>query len=203
MKNLFILLFCFSTQFLIGQTQFGVKGGLNLSDFVVQKDEIENSNLKVGATIGAFARIPIIPWLHLQPEVLFTTKGSKYQFGETTVNASTNYIDIPVVATVKIFATPINIHGGLQYSILTNAKYKYSGPLFGNETVVDTDNQSVNEWDFGLIGGVGINLTKVHIDLRMIRGTRKIEKDRTILTQTFLAKDTKHLSFQLTAGIAF
>ena len=201
MKNLFVIIITLlSINFSFGQTQFGIKGGLNLSNLIVNDAEIDDANMKIGATIGGFARIPLLDWLFLQPEVLYTTKGSKYKYGQTTVKANSSYIDIPVLLSLNVFGTPVSIHAGTQFSILTNAKYKYESPIFANETVIDDDKNSFKSWDVGAAAGIGINLEKMQIQLRVIRGFREVEENRTILNQAFTARDTKHVGFQLTAG---
>ena len=204
MKNIisiFIFTICSFTVF--GQLQFGVKGGFNLSDLVVKSTEIDETNLKIGLTAGAFARIPISEWLVLQPEMLYTTKGSKYKYDETTVKANASYLDIPVLASIQVFGTPVSINLGPQFSILTNAKYKYSSPIFANETVIDDDRNSFNEWDLGGAAGIAVTLDKIQFEFRATRGIRKVENDRIILNQTITARDTKNFGLQLTAGLIF
>jgi hypothetical protein len=83
----------------VGSTTFGVRAGLNLQNINGRDagdDKLENK-LVPRYHLGVNAEIPIAPEFYVQPGLLFTTKGTKFndnQAGDPTLNLS--YIEIPV-----------------------------------------------------------------------------------------------------------
>lgn len=197
-----ITIFAFSA-LTFGQANFAIKGGLNLSGFAVDKDQIDDTNMKVGYTGGVSLQLPLLDFLKIQPEVLFTAKGGKYEAEDLQVNAILKYIDIPVSAVLPIFKTGLSIHAGLQPSLLVKAKYRYESSVFGNDTVEDDDRDSYNTMDMAGIAGLAFESDRLRIEARAIRGLRNVEKDRIILTEFFDANNAKNFGFQLTAALKF
>ena len=57
--------------------KFGIKGGVNLSNFY-SGDDISDNNVKPGFQAGLYARLPIIEdVLFVQPELIYTRKGAQ------------------------------------------------------------------------------------------------------------------------------
>ena len=176
------------------------KAGVNISNLAVDEDEIDDSQNKTGFTAGLVLRMNLLDeWLYLQREALYTVKGATYEAGSTEVDASLHYVDIPVVAGLKILNGPLSVHLGPQFSLITKAKYEYDDDsLFSEGTVVDEDRDNFEKWDFGFVAGLGLQLNKVQIDARYSRGLRSIEADRTVLGNTFAARDVQNYGFQVT-----
>lgn len=76
-----IFLSLFSISFAtIGQTEFGVKGGINLTFFNEDQQQFgEDPEAEVGYFGGVFLDIPINERFHIQPEVLYKGVGD-FQF---------------------------------------------------------------------------------------------------------------------------
>ena len=75
---------------------FGLRAGINFQN-LTGKDEAGDkysNKLKTGFNIGANAEIPVATDFYLQPGVLFSTKGAKYNDNDSKTNLS--YIEIPV-----------------------------------------------------------------------------------------------------------
>lgn len=90
------------------ENSIGIKGGLNLSGISGYWDE--DKSLKPGFHIGVFANAGINDAVAFQPELLFSTKGSKINYdgaiisdGETHFN--TIYIELPLYLTVDLIET--------------------------------------------------------------------------------------------------
>jgi len=205
-KNLIILLtlLCFAT-LTFGQTKFGVKGGLNFANLAVNQDEIDDNFTKLGLTAGVFAQLPLLgkDWLMIQPEALYTIKGAKYEAATTTVKANLHYLDIPLSGVARILNSPLTINAGFQYSWLVSAKYEYESQVFGDDIIIDDNRDNYQQWDFGVVGGLGLSFENLLIEVRATRGLRNVEKDRIILNTIVEANSTKNFGFQLTAGVSF
>src|SRR5690606_1658821 len=85
-------------------TQIGVKGGVNLSNFYV--DEVQDNNMKVGLNLGLFAKLPVTSGFAIQPELLYSSKGSKIAynniFGDGEYRFNCNYLEMTVLAVINL-----------------------------------------------------------------------------------------------------
>src|SRR5690349_11177041 len=59
-------------------TKFGIKGGVNLTNLYV--NDVKDENMKVGFNAGVFAKVPMSRVVSLQPELLYSQKGSKITY---------------------------------------------------------------------------------------------------------------------------
>lgn len=103
------------------QLKFGVKAGANISN--VGFDDTDN---KVGFNTGVFGELKISKFA-VQPEVLFSMQGAKYDIGsDGKGKIELNYISIPVMA--KYYVIPgLSIEAGPQIGFLMSAKDKADG----------------------------------------------------------------------------
>lgn len=129
--------------------KFGVKGGLNLSSLT---GDIEDAKSLIGFHIGGFAEIKLTDKFAIQPELLYSTQGSKMKetvFTESfEYNNKLDYLNIPVMA--KYYVTEaFNVEVGPQIGILLSAKV--DGEDYKDE---------VKSVDFGLGFGAGYNFTE-------------------------------------------
>lgn len=104
-----------------GQAQFalGVKGGLNFAKFDAS-DVGGSLKNKTGFNGGAFALIKLTK-LGIQPEILFSQQGSKFEFDGSNIESNFDYINIPVILKLYTIAG-INLQAGPQFGFLTRAE---------------------------------------------------------------------------------
>lgn len=159
------------------EVRFGVKAGLNVANLT---GDIEDAKSKVGFHLGGFAEIMLSDQFAFQPELLFSSQGSKAETSEsetisgvtyTVKNEDTyklNYINIPLMA--KYFATDkLFLEAGPQigFSIEESYESEYT------QTVTDTDGsttsisdtedgdlENIKSIDFGLNFGLGYEFTE-------------------------------------------
>ena len=83
--------------------KFGVKGGVNFSNLYTSNTVDEN--VLIGFNAGLFARLPITKTFAIQPELLYTTKGSELKYNNAFVNGTStfrlNYIELPVLLVIN------------------------------------------------------------------------------------------------------
>jgi hypothetical protein len=78
------------------QTTFGVRAGVNFQNLngeAANGDDLENK-LKTGFHAGVNAEIPVGTDFYLQPGLLFSTKGAKFEGSDTKLNLS--YLELPI-----------------------------------------------------------------------------------------------------------
>ena len=76
------------------EVKFGLKGGLNVANIT---GDIEDNSSKVGFHVGGFAEIKVSEKFSVQPELLFSTQGTKFDFEGTNVNFNLSYLNIPIM----------------------------------------------------------------------------------------------------------
>ena len=136
------------------QTSFGVKTGMNFA--IIAAEYSNDYKSKIGYTICAFAEIDISETISLQPQLLFSAQGAKYE--DTRPNSplvglptdlKANYIILPIM--LKYSATEkINIEAGPQIGLLLAAE------------IYDTDyKDQVESIDFGANFGISYDFSDV------------------------------------------
>ena len=101
------------------ETRFGIKGGVNLSTLTGEYEDDTKS--LVGFTVGGFAEIKVIERLSIQPELLYSAQGAKFEDAFGKYDAKLNYLNIPVLA--KFYITKqFTVEAGPQIGFLLSAK---------------------------------------------------------------------------------
>ena len=170
MKKIFLIIVCAST-FVVAKAQvsYGVKGGLNLANIV--GDDAEGAKAKVGYHAGLFAGIPVADKFSIQPELVYSAQGAKYEeAGEDDINFNSNYLNIPVLAK---YTTASGFYGetGPQLGFLLSAKAKQ------NDEKVDVK-EFYKSTDFSWAFGIGYKTSSnLGIDLRYNLGLSSIDEE--------------------------
>jgi Outer membrane protein beta-barrel domain len=121
--------------------QFGPKAGVNISNF--SNETGSQSNTLVGFHVGGFVSFQLGKNLAVQPEIIFSTQGAKYDDASTTIkNFKANYLNIPVVVQLRM-SGGLYLETGPQAGILLTAKTD-------DETVKDLYKSLDWSWAFGL-----------------------------------------------------
>ena len=80
------------------KTSFGIRAGVNFQNLNGKDgngDKLDNK-LKTGFNAGVNAEIPVGIDFYLQPGLLFSTKGAKYNFMNVEVKRNISYLELPV-----------------------------------------------------------------------------------------------------------
>ena len=154
------------------EPKMGVKGGLNVSNLYI--DDVNDENARFGFNVGLYGQLFSSDGFALQPELLFSTKGSRDEFdglADETVKFNLSYLDLPVLAVIKL-GESAEIHAGAYASYLLNANISYEGDL-GNGGE-DIDRNNFKSFDYGLVGGFGLNFGNLQVGARYNYGLVKI-----------------------------
>lgn len=166
---------------------FGVKAGVNRSTLRV--DEVDNENARYGFHLGVFGRADASDAVGLQAELLYSTKGTSVSWDgligqETTFNLG--YLDLPVFVVFRL-ADALELHAGGYVGYLLASDVSTSGDLGSGTEELDTDH--FHPLDFGLLGGVGINLGPAQIGARYGYGLSELAESEAA---EFLLGDAKN-----------
>ena len=158
---------------LFAQMRAGIKGGLNVSNLYV--DEVNDENARYGFNVGVYGQILSSDAFAIQPELLFSTKGSKVEYGgnffDQTIKYNLSYLDLPVLAVFKL-GESAEIHLGPYVSYLLAANISHDGDL--GSGVDDVDKDHLKSFDYGLSGGFGLNFGSLQVGARYNYGLAKL-----------------------------
>lgn len=150
----------------------GIKGGLNVTNLYV--DEVDDENPRYGFHVGVYTQLFESDVFAIQPEVLFSTKGTRTTYDELGFEGDAkfnlNYLDIPVLAVFKL-GDAAEIHVGPYFGYLLSANMDVDGD-FDDFEELDRDN--FKSWDYGLSAGIGFNVGSVQLGARYNYGLQKI-----------------------------
>jgi len=147
------------------QTAFGAKAGLNVANL---SGDVDGNKSLIGFNVGVFAEITLADSFYLQPELLYSTQGAKYDDSEFDISAdlNLNYIIIPMM---------------FKYDV-ANRFYLEAGPQIGFLVMAEVLDQDVKDdmesVDFGVNFGLSYGFTeKLFAQARYNIGMSDIVKD--------------------------
>lgn len=167
--------------------RFGVKAGLNLPN-IIKDDGNNNFDTKVnpGFNAGVTIDIPLVSGLAFTPEILYATKGYKAETAVGEFTQTTHFIDVPILASVGLGGSGLNLVVGPQVSFLTKTKNKFDTGFGSVEQEFNEDSDKFNK---SLVGGlIGFRYDindKVDIHGRYALDFQKNNEDGTRQTPEF------------------
>jgi hypothetical protein len=178
---------------------FGIKGGINLTNLYV--DNVTDENMKVGANVGIYAKLPVATGFSIQPEIAYSMKGTQTTynnvFGSGKYRFNLDYLEVPVAAVINV-AKNFNIHAGPYVAFLLSAKVKdvdANGTVNG---VTQLNSNNFKSTDWGLFGGVGFDIGGATLGARYTRGFEEVGKAGT--TSGNLLQNSKNSGFTFYVG---
>lgn len=144
------------------EVKYGVKGGLNLSSLSGDTDGLDLKS-KFGFHAGGFVEIKFSEKFAIQPEVLYSTQGTRFDDMEvegykTKTCFNFDYINVPVM--FKYFAVEkFFIEAGPQIGFLTSAKARVKVDQLNIDNKEDIK-ENFESIDFGLNFGAGYEFTE-------------------------------------------
>jgi opacity protein-like surface antigen len=179
------------------QTVIGAKAGINLANVSFSYGDLSASaDSRTGFVGGAFAQFGLGSPLFIQPEVLYSSKGSKASddFGES-FELSLDYLEIPILLGA---AFPIE-NSALKPMI-------FAGPSVGFLLSCDSDGldckDETKSVDFGLAFGGGIQYALENLSL-FLDGRYNLSLTNADDTEDSLDISAKNRAWQFMAGVGF
>lgn len=179
--------------------KIGLRAGLNLSNMYVG-DDITTNKMKVGYHVGLFAKFPISRGFSIQPELLYSNKGSELNFGQENgeYRFNLNYIELPVLLAFNVGENfHINVGPYVGYLAKADITLLKNGDF---DDLTDLNENAFNRWDVGGTAGVGFDFDKFTIGARYNLGFRELNNS-TLLGQ--IIPGSKNNSVYVTLGFAF
>ncbi|RZJ77307.1 MAG: PorT family protein [Flavobacterium sp.] len=150
--GLFVTGFTANAQSTDSPIRLGIKGGASFSNII--KDDGDNdfkTDYLVGFNAGVTLDIKLLENLAFTPELLYATKGYKVETGLGKFTQTTHFIDVPILASIKL-AEGFNVVAGPQVSFLLSTKNKFENG-FGSAEQEIVEEES-DRFKKSLLGGV-------------------------------------------------
>lgn len=145
------------------KAQFGLKGGLNVANQSYSGEGAPSPSSIIGFHIGGFAEVKISDKFSIQPELLYSTQGSEFDYTlymdgaeyDTKNTFKLSYINVPVM--FKYYAAKkFSLEAGPQVGFLTSSKIETK--VLG-QSVTQGAKDLFENVDFGLNIGAGYDFT--------------------------------------------
>ncbi len=192
------------------EAKFGIKGGINLSNLYVK--DVTDEKTKLGFNAGVWAKIPVAELFAFQPEVLLTSAGTKIgrynnAQGTNQINFSLTYIQVPLLASLT--AGPISFQAGPYVSYLVSAQVKNlrvstdgvpTNDPNGTNKTVELNRDNFNTVDYGLAGGLALDIKGFQLGARYNYGLRNVGQS---LAAKYATNGAKNSVAQIFIGFGF
>lgn len=144
------------------EVKFGPKAGVNFSTI----SNVPNAKMLTGFYVGAVAEIKFDDKFSIQPELMYSSQGAKYDYSVELVGISgthfrdkLDYINIPILAKYYIYKG-FSVELGPQFGFLVNAESKGEATVNGNTVKNNRDiKDEVNSFNFGIGAGLAFDLS--------------------------------------------
>jgi hypothetical protein len=128
MKNVLLLLIFALISLNNNQAQevgirFGAKAGINLANLGFDDPDVTDNKVRTCFHAGVLAEIPLLPNLAIQPEVIYSEQGAKYEGDALT---KLHYLNVPILAKYYFFEG-FNVEAGPQIGFNLTAKEESGG----------------------------------------------------------------------------
>jgi len=156
---------------------FGVKGGLNLANIHFDPETGADFGFRPGLVLGGFVSWPMGSRLTIQPEGLFSQKGTSAsdEGGEGWIHL--DYVEVPVLVMYALSESStrtFNVFGGPSLGFNVKAR---AGADFGDESFSEDISDEIESFDFGVVFGAGVNFGRFTVDGRYTFGLSNINKE--------------------------
>jgi len=191
MKKLILGIAVMATSFAFAQTttptstspvRFGVKAGMNVSS-LSNDGTLEDQGSKIGFNAGVFANIPVAESFNIQPEVLYTQYGDKYDQviagNRYSYARHHDYIAVPVMFQYN-FVPNFYVEAGPEFGFLVSAKNKSKNET-NNDVIAESGDYKdrLNGFNVGIGLGAGYYFTdNIGLTARYVAGVTDIAKER-------------------------
>lgn len=181
-------------------SQFGIKGGLNASK--VTDGNFESAGGRLGLQGGLMWQLKLTEKWDIRPELNYVQKGSRYKSSERKVGLLMDYLEVPIALVRKTKYPKITWHVGARFSYLINTDVTYTYFIDDEEIAFDIPEDNFNDFDFGLMLGVGFHHKNFMLEFRIAQNFIKYNKEVEFIEVEIDDRST-HYNLQISLGYSF
>jgi hypothetical protein len=174
----------------------GIKGGLTYSNVYIDLDDVHAQNARAGFHAGFFSQVMVAETIGLQPELLFTTKGTSAQYTGVinhNVEFNLNYVEIPLFLVYRPMEG-LEFHAGPYLGFLLPTNVNLGNGIDGNR---ELNRGHFYNMDWGFGGGIQFNFRYAIVGARYNLGMQEIADSNTARS---LMGNAKHNYAQIYIG---
>lgn len=162
--------------FSIHDPHFGITFGPQATGF---HSDLYDSEFQFGFFVGGSFSLPLGKRFSLEPQLLYSRKGGKGEyfinnFYEGSVQYKLHYLETPLLFNIHTKSFVDVIIGGYA-GFLLDTNFDYSTHYYYGYG--ELDNDEFEKVDFGLIGGIGINMPNGKIVFKYNYGLSDVAKE--------------------------
>jgi hypothetical protein len=176
----------------MAQISYGARVGVNFADVSIDAGEDVPASGRKGLLAGVFVTIPL-GWLTVQPEAIYTVKGTSIDIDGVTSDYIVDYVEVPVLARLRLLRNAYVVAGP---SMAFRLRARNRIPFGGSTEEFDLEDD-VEPFDLGIVGGVGLDAGRWVVDARYTHGLSDIDTDTSDDVRI------RNRVFSLSAGIRF
>ena len=176
----------------VGSPNVSLNDITNLTNSVSNgKALLEIKDATLNWQLGLFARLKLIGF-YIQPEAMFSRTNSELKYEDVTGEVKISKLDVPVMIGKRFFKV-FRVNAGPVFSIKLSQSIK---------SAADEISSNYKNTTVGLQYGIGVDVSKISIDLRVEKGLQSISDDLKIAGETF-STDQRLDQVMLAVGIRF
>lgn len=191
-------------------SEVGLKGGINFSNFY--SDEVDDQNMRTSFQAGMYFKAALNHFLAIQPEVLYSRKGSTTQYdnfltGNGEFSNNLDYLEVPVLGVLNL-TEEINVHAGPYFAYLLNAEIQNESENSDFNFVEQLNEEDFERIDYGVAVGLAFEFETIRLGARYNYGLAEIGKSHGFTLngseqQSDQFKNLRNSTFSLYLGLGF
>lgn len=153
----------------------GIKAGVNLANLKLTDQPDVSTSMRINFHAGIFYNVPLSSNFSIQPEILFSGEGAKFETSNSTSDITLNYLQVPVMFQFNT-SSGFYLEAGPWLGIM--AKGKEIVTTSAAESKLDLKKQ-YKKTNFGAAGGLGFKMKRAGIYARYNLGLADLAKTTT------------------------
>lgn len=191
-------------------SEVGIKGSVNFSN--LYSDQVDDQDLRVGIQGGLFFKAALTDFLAIQPELLFSQKGSTIKYdnfltGNAEFTTKLNYVEVPILGVLNLTEN-LNVHAGPYFAYLVNVGVENNAEADAFNFVEEFNEDDFNRVDYGVCLGAGLEFDILRFGARFNYGLAEVGKEQSfsfdgsdVTSDQF--KDLKNATLSVYLGVNF
>jgi hypothetical protein len=155
----------------------GLTAGANIA--TVSGDDVDDADNLTGLMAGLSLIFPTTPMFGIQTEVAYSRKGTKADVDLDGANEEFRvpYIDIPILLKLGLGAWPMQVAPALYFGPYAGINIGCDLETQGVSVDCDDAGLDVKSFDFGLVGGAGVDVGRFNLFARYQYGLADLVED--------------------------
>lgn len=168
MKRITLLIFILTSIVIDANAQFGVKAGYSMS-----KSTEKDGSFLPGFYVGGLYDIKVSKSFYIQPQLLFSSEGTKYKQGSNTYLTEHAYFaELPVLASYRVY---LNNNSSFNFNLGPYASVGLFGKTKHGSIKENTFQSGVERVDYGIKAGIDYEMNHLIYSISYKQGLQDFD----------------------------